>query len=85
MKNYFEKIKHKLTEQIKIEMIDIIDNSDKHKSHKFFDPQKLHLHLKLKSIYLYSLSRLDAQKLVMNILKDDLKEKIHALEISIEK
>ena len=52
MKNYFEEIKRKLSEQIKIEMIEVIDNSDKHKSHKFFDPQKLHLHLKIKSIYL---------------------------------
>ncbi len=85
MKNYFEEIKRKLSEQIKIEKIDIIDNSDKHKSHKFFDPQRLHLHLKIKSIYLNSFSRLDAQKLIMNILKDDLKKKIHALEISIEK
>ena len=85
MKNYFEEIKRKLSEQIKIEMIDIIDNSNKHKSHKFFDPQKLHLHLKIKSIYLNSFSRLDAHKLIMNILKDDLKKKIHALEISIEK
>ena len=85
MKNYFEEIKRKLSEQIKIEMIDIIDNSNKHKSHKFFDTQKLHLHLKIKSIYLNSFSRLDAQKLIMNILKDDLKKKIHALEISIEK
>ena len=85
MKNYFEEIKRKLSEQIKIEMIEVIDNSDKHKSHKFFDPQRLHLHLKIKSIYLNSFSRLDAQKLIMNILKDDLKKKIHALEISIEK
>ena len=85
MKNYFEEIKRKLSEQIKIEMIEVIDNSDKHKSHKFFDPQKLNLHLKIKSIYLNSFSRLDAQKLIMNILKDDLKKKIHALEISIEK
>ena len=35
MKNYFEKIKDKLKENIKIESIELIDNSHKHKSHKF--------------------------------------------------
>ena len=85
MNNYFEEIKKKLMKQIKIEEINIINNSDKHKTHRFFDPEKFHLRIKLKSNYLNSLPRIEAQKIVMNILKDDLKKKIHALEISIEK
>jgi BolA family transcriptional regulator, general stress-responsive regulator len=84
MKNYFDKIDKKLKEQIQIEELIIVDNSHKHKGHKFFSPDKLHLHLKFKSLYLNSISRLNAQKLVMKILKEDLKKKIHALEISIE-
>ena len=84
MKNYFETIQVKLNNEIEIESIKIVDNSHKHKGHKFFSPDKLHLHLKFKSLYLNSISRLNAQKLVMKILKEDLKKKIHALEISIE-
>ena len=84
MKNYFEEIRMKLNKEIEIEDIEIVDNSDKHKTHKFYSPEKLHLHLKIKSLYLTSLSRLNAQKLIMNILKVDLKTKIHASEISIE-
>ena len=64
--------------------IKIIDNSHLHKSHKFFSPEKYHLHLKIKSLYLKSISKINAQRLIMKILKDDLKSKIHALEISIE-
>ena len=85
MKNYFNEINVKLNRQIKIEKITIVDNSHKHKGHKFFSPEKFHLHLKIKSLYLNSISRVDAQKLVMKILKEDLKKKIHALEISIER
>ena len=85
MKNYFDQIDKKLKEQIEIEELLIVDNSYKHKSHKFFSPEKFHLHLKIKSTYLKSISRLNAQKLIMKILKEDLKTKIHALEISIEK
>ena len=85
MENYFKDIEKKLREKINIEKLEIIDNSSKHKGHKFFSKNKYHLHLKIKSLYLKSLTRLSAQKTVMNILKDDLKTKIHALEISIEK
>ena len=84
MKIYFKQIEKKLTNNLKIETLEIIDNSEKHKGHKFFSSEKFHLHLKIKSLYLNSLSRVTAQKLIMNILKDDLKTRIHALEISIE-
>jgi|TARA_Y100001935_G_scaffold208715_1_gene178335 BolA protein len=84
MKNYFEEIEKKLRMQIKFESLEIVDNSHKHKGHKFFSEEKFHLHLKIKSLYLSSISRLSAQKLIMKVLKDDLKSRIHALEISIE-
>ena len=85
MKNYFDEIKAKLNQQIEIEDIEIVDNSHKHVGHKFYSPNKFHLHLKIKSLYLSSLSRVSAQKMVMKVLSSDLKTKIHALEISIEK
>ena len=85
MKNYFDDIIAKLNNEIEIEDIEIVDNSHKHKGHKFFSPEKFHLHLKIKSLYLNSISRVRAQKMIMKVLKEDLKTKIHALEISIEK
>ena len=84
MENYLKSIKKKLEEKIDLQKIEIINNSHKHKGHKFFSEDKYHLQLKINSIYLNSLSRLNAQKLIMNVLKEDLKTKIHALEISIE-
>ena len=84
MKNYFDEIEKKLKKYIEFEKIKIVDNSHKHKGHKFFSEEKFHLHLKIKSLYLNSISRLSAQKLIMKVLKDDLKSRIHALEISIE-
>ena len=84
MKNYFEEINTRLKKQIEIQRLEIVDNCHKHRGHKFFSPDKFHLHLKIKSLYLKSISRVSAQKLIMKILKEDLKKKIHALEISIE-
>ena len=83
MKEYFEILEKKIRQKINIEDLEIINNSYKHKNHKFFSKDKYHLHIKIKSTYLKSLSKIHAQRLVMNILKDELKTKIHALEISI--
>ena len=85
MNNYFEEIRTKLSKEIEFEDIEIVDNSEKHKGHRFYSPEKFHLHLKVKSLFLSSLSRVKAQKLIMKVLSDDLKKKIHALEISIYK
>ena len=84
MSNFFESIIAKLKKEIEIEKIEIVDNSHKHVKHKSYSPDKFHLHLKIKSLYLNSLSRVTAQKEVMKVLKDELSNKIHALEISIE-
>ena len=84
MENYLENIKKKLENEIELEDLQIIDNSYKHKKHKSFSEDKFHLHLKIKSLYLQSMTRLNAQKLIMKLLKQELKDKIHALEISIE-
>ena len=85
MKNYFKEIRTKLNEEIEFEDLEIIDNSHRHKGHRSYSPEKFHLHLKIKSSYLNSISRINAQKTVMKVLSEDLKTKIHALEISIEK
>ena len=84
MENYLKIVEDKLKKKINLEKIEIINNSHKHRGHKFFSEEKYHLHLKIKSTSLSSVSRLNAQKLIMNILKEDLKTKIHALEISID-
>ena len=84
MENYFKTIEIKLKKNISLEKIEIINNSHKHIGHKFFSKEKYHLHLKIQSLYLKSITRLSAQKLIMNTLKEDLEKKIHALEISID-
>ena len=85
MNNYLKKIEEKLTSSIEFEKLEIVDNSKKHSKHKFFSPEKLHLHLKIKSSNLDKLPRVEAQKRIMKILKEDFKTKIHSLQISIEK
>jgi|TARA_B100001094_G_C17907806_1_gene659718 BolA family transcriptional regulator, general stress-responsive regulator len=84
MNNYLKDIESKIKENLKIEKLNIVDNSEKHKSHKFFDSQKYHIRLEIESIYLKKLNKIDAQREIFKILKEDLKNKIHALEIKIK-
>ena len=83
MKDYFKKIEKKLRDQFKFENLIIVDNTYLHVKHKSFAPGKLHLHIKITSGYLRTISKINAHRLIMKVLREELKENIHALEISI--
>ena len=84
MDDYIDFIENKIKKNIDVEKIRILDKSDKHKSHKSFDSHKYHLYLEIESKFLKSLDQLEAQRNIMKILADELKSKIHALEIKIK-
>ncbi len=83
MITFFEEVKTKINKALNPESISLIDNSSLHSKHKFFDHNKFHLKLIIKSEKLRKLSKIDAHKLVFSILKEEMKSKIHALEIEI--
>jgi BolA protein len=84
MNNFFSFIENKIKKNIKVEKISIIDNSNQHKKHRYFDSEKHHLKLEIQSTYLSSLNKIEAQRKVMSLLAEELKTKIHALEIKIK-
>tara|TARA_Y100000816_G_C25933599_1_gene486892 strand:+ start:144 stop:398 length:255 start_codon:yes stop_codon:yes gene_type:complete len=84
MENFFESIKKKIKKNIQDSKIEIIDNTDKHVNHKSFQKNKLHLSLIIVSNELKVLNKIDAHKKIMGILSEELKSKIHALEIKIK-
>ena len=52
MNDYIDFIENKIKKNIDVEKIRILDKSDKHKSHKSFDPHKYHLYLEIESKFL---------------------------------
>ena len=84
MNLYINQIEEKIKSKVEIEEIRIIDNTDSHKNHKSFQKGRLHLILEIKSKYLRKLNRLKAEKILMKIMKDEFKQKIHALEIRLK-
>ncbi len=83
MKNFINLVKDKIKKNIKIDKIEIIDNSHKHKNHKLNVEKKFHLKIIIESVQLKSLSSIESQRKIMNILKDEFKDNIHSLEIKI--
>jgi len=84
MNDFIQFVRNKIKNNIKIESILITDNSHQHSKHKFFDAKKYHLILEIKSVYLNSLNKVKAQREIMNILAEELKNKIHSLKIKIK-
>ena len=84
MNNYLNVIEEKIKKNIKIEKINVLDNSHKHKTHKFYDKNKFHIYLEIQSKYLNALPRIKAQRMIMEILKEEIQNRIHALEINIK-
>ena len=82
--NFFEHIEKKINKKINPENIILIDNSSLHIKHKSFDSNKFHLKIIIKSEKLKSMSKIMAHKEIFSILKDEMNNKIHALEIEIQ-
>jgi len=84
MMNFFEQVKEKINKKINPENVTLIDNSNFHIKHKSFDSNKFHLKIIIKSEKLRSMSKIMAHKEIFSILKDEMNNKIHALEIEIQ-
>jgi len=62
----------------------LIDNSSFHKKHKSFDSNKFHFKIIIESKELKKMNKVEAHKKIFTILKEEIKNKIHALEIEIK-
>ena len=83
MISLFDQIKEKISKKINPENITLIDNSSFHTKHKSFDPKKFHLKIIIKSEKLRNMDKVAAHKEIFAILKYEMRNKIHALEIEI--
>ena len=84
MTDFLQEVKEKINKKLNVEEIEIVDNSSLQRTHKSFDAKKFHLKLLIKSKELRNLKKIDAHKVIFSILKDEMIDKIHALEIEIK-
>ena len=82
--SFLDEIKLKINNKIEPDNILIIDNSKLHTKHKSFNSNKFYLKLIIKSNKLKKMKKIDAHKVIYSILKNEMKNYIHALEIEIK-
>ena len=83
MISIYDKIKKKIAKEINSQNIILIDNSSLHKKHKSFDINKFHFKIIIESKKLKKMNKIEAHKKIFSILKEEMRNKIHALEIEI--
>ena len=74
-------VKNKLKEEIIIQDIKVEDKSFLHKNHKSHQKGKFHLKLIINSEELTKTSKIISTKRIYNILRLELKEHIHSIQI----
>ena len=81
---FLEELKTKLNKEFNPKKLILVDNSYLHTKHKSFNPNKMHLKIIIESEDLKKIKKIEAHKAIFNLLKNEMKEKIHALEIEIK-
>ena len=81
--NLIEIVKKKICNKIECERIYIEDKTFLHKKHKNFDSKKFHLKVKIKSLELKSKKKIEANRLIFDILEQEIRDYIHSIQLFI--
>ena len=76
-----KKIKNKILDNNYINNVKIIDNTYLHLKHSSHEKNKFHLKLEISSDKLKSMNKIESNKVIYKILKEELKHHIHSLQI----
>ena len=77
-----KKIENKLLKDSSIKDVKIIDNTYKHLKHNSHQKGKFHIKLEINSDTLKKTNRIESNKVIYKILREELKTDIHSLQIS---
>ena len=77
-------VKKKIENNISCDKIDIEDKTYLHKKHQNHDSKKFHIKIRIKSLSLKKLNKINSTKIIYKILSKELKEFIHSIQISID-
>ena len=81
--NLISIIKKKITKDISCENLKIEDKSFLHKNHSGNDINKFHIKLSIDSQQLKKMGKVESNKKIYKILKDEINTSIHSLQILI--
>jgi len=77
-------VKKKIENNISCDKIDIEDKTFLHKNHQNHDNKKFHIKIRIKSLSLKKLNKIESNKIIYKILDKELKKFIHSIQILID-
>jgi len=77
-------VKKKINNNLSCENIEIQDKTFLHTKHKSYDKKKFHIQIKIKSLELTKISKLESTKIIYKILDEEIKKNIHSIQILID-
>ena len=78
-----DNIKKKISLNIPVESVVIEDKTFLHKKHKGYQKGKFHIKILIESSELRKKSRIDANKIIFSLLKNEIDKFLHSIQISI--
>ena len=79
-----EIVKKKIRKSVSVEELVIEDKTFLHKNHTTNQIGKFHIKLKIKSIKLSKMNKIQSTKVIYGVLAEELKENIHSIQILID-
>ncbi len=80
---YSERMQRKLTDALAPERLDIVDESHRHIGHAGAHPEgESHFHVTIVASSFAGKSRVERQRMVYTLLKDEMNERVHALTLT---
>ncbi len=81
---YFARIEQKLIKHFKPTKLEIIDESKLHSNHSGSRPGgETHFKIKMTTSFFKGKTKIDQQREVYRVLKDEIEERIHALSLEL--
>ena len=78
-----DNIKKKINLNISVESVVIEDKTFLHKKHKGYQKGKFHIKILIESSELRKKSRINANKIIFSLLKNEIDKFLHSIQISI--
>mgnify|MGYP001229925521 CR=1 FL=1 len=78
-----DNIKKKISLNIPVESVFIEDKTFLHKKHKGYQKGKFHIKILIESSELRKKSRINANKIIFSLLKNEIDKFLHSIQISI--
>ena len=79
-----EIVKKKINQKISCEKIEIEDKTFLHESHQSHQRGKFHIKLIINSKKFQNMTKIESHRAIFSVLNDEMKNKIHAMEIVVE-